>query len=201
MLISKPCSTFAAPQFMTTTRLIWKLGKFATSGKLQTKCVGGGGWLNFRIWVSRRLPNTQTTHAVSLISIIMTSSNGNIFRVTGHMCGNCPVTGKLPAQRPVTQSFDVFFDLRLNERLSKQSWGWWFETPSPPLWRHGNVGAEYLIYVFYLPLHDHVRDKFYLFIPCDQVYWAQFNRRWLKTHVLVSFHESSLQWFIFRRSF
>ena len=43
--------------------------------------------------------------------------------------GNSPVTGEFPAQRLVTQSFDVFFDLRLNKRLSKQSWGWWFETP------------------------------------------------------------------------
>ena len=40
------------------------------------------------------------------------------------------------AQRPVTRSFDVFFDLRLNKRLSKQSWCWWFETQSRPLWRH-----------------------------------------------------------------
>ena len=32
----------------------------------------------------------------------------------------------------------VFFDLRLNGRLSKQSWGWWFETPTRPLWRHRN---------------------------------------------------------------
>ena len=39
--------------------------------------------------------------------------------------GNSPVTGEFPAQRPVTQSFDVFFDLRPNKRLSKQSWGWW----------------------------------------------------------------------------
>ena len=38
----------------------------------------------------------------------------------------------------VTQSFDAFFDLRLNKRLSIQSWGWWFETPSCPLWRHPN---------------------------------------------------------------
>ena len=37
--------------------------------------------------------------------------------------GNSPVTGEFPAQRPVTQSFDVFFDLHLNNRLSKQSWG------------------------------------------------------------------------------
>ena len=45
----------------------------------------------------------------------------------------------VPTQRPVTRS-DVFFDLRLNKRLSNQSWGWWFETPSCPLWRHRNVG-------------------------------------------------------------
>ena len=50
--------------------------------------------------------------------------------------GNSPVTGEFPAQRPVTLSLDVFFDLRLNKQLSKQSWGWWFETPSRQLWRH-----------------------------------------------------------------
>ena len=50
--------------------------------------------------------------------------------------GNSPVTGQFPAQRSVTWSFDVFFDLRLNKRLTKQWRGWWFETPSCPLWRH-----------------------------------------------------------------
>ena len=30
--------------------------------------------------------------------------------------GNSPVTGEFPSQRPVTRSFDVFFDLRLNEQ-------------------------------------------------------------------------------------
>ena len=53
--------------------------------------------------------------------------------------GNSPVPGEFPAQKPVTRSFDVFFDLRLNKRLSKQMWGWWFETLSCPLWRHCNV--------------------------------------------------------------
>ena len=43
------------------------------------------------------------------------------------------------SQWPVTRSFDVLFDLRLNKGLSKQSWSWWFETPLCPLWRHGNV--------------------------------------------------------------
>ena len=50
--------------------------------------------------------------------------------------GNSPVIGEFPSQRPVPRSFDVFFDLRLNTRLNKQSRGWWFETPSRPLWRH-----------------------------------------------------------------
>ena len=52
--------------------------------------------------------------------------------------GNSPVTGEFPTQRPVMLSFDVFFDLHLNKRLSKQSWGWWFETPSRSLWCQGN---------------------------------------------------------------
>ena len=51
--------------------------------------------------------------------------------------GNSPVPGEFPTQRPVTRSFDVYFDLRPNKRLSKQSWGWWFETPS----RHRNVNV------------------------------------------------------------
>ena len=49
-----------------------------------------------------------------------------------------PVTGEFPSQRPVMRSFGVFFDLRLNKRLIKQSWGWRFEMPSHPLWRHNN---------------------------------------------------------------
>ena len=52
--------------------------------------------------------------------------------------GNSPVPGEFPAQRPVTRSFDVFFDLRQIKRLNKQSWGWWFETLSRPVWRHSN---------------------------------------------------------------
>ena len=53
--------------------------------------------------------------------------------------GNSPVTGEFPAQRPVTRSFGVFFDLRLNKQLSKQSRRWLFATPSCSLLRHCNV--------------------------------------------------------------
>ena len=71
-----------------------------------------------------------------------TSSNGDIFRVTDPLCGKSSVTDEFPTQRPVTRSFGVFFDLRLNKRLSKRPRGWWFETPSWPLWRHDNAVTE-----------------------------------------------------------
>ena len=53
--------------------------------------------------------------------------------------GNSPVTGEFPTQWPVTWSFDVFFDPRLNDWLSKQSLSWWFETPPRTLLCHSNV--------------------------------------------------------------
>ena len=53
--------------------------------------------------------------------------------------GISPVTDEFPLQRPVTRSFDVFFDLRLNKSLIKQMKDWWFQTPSRSLWRHYNV--------------------------------------------------------------
>ena len=59
------------------------------------------------------------------------------FSLLALCAGNSPVTGEFPAQRPVTPSFDVFFHLRLNKRLSKQQ----FETPSCPFWRHCNEYA------------------------------------------------------------
>ena len=68
--------------------------------------------------------------------------NGSIFRVTGPLAlggvWNPPVTGENPWQRPVTRGFGVFFDLRLNKRLSKQLRCWWFGTPWRSLWCHCN---------------------------------------------------------------
>ena len=62
--------------------------------------------------------------------------------------GNSPVPGEFPAQRPLRRSFDVFFEMRLDKRLCKQSRGWWFDTLSRRLWRHsivrrGDVPWEY----------------------------------------------------------
>ena len=80
-----------------------------------------------------------------------------LFRLEKHSSswqrGWCFIVGKeriyadglsmiFPTQRPVTLSFNASFDLRLNKRWSKQSWGWWFETPSRSLWRHRNDSSE-----------------------------------------------------------
>ena len=90
------------------------------------------------ILIHKRKFLTASPDATEILAYMMTSSNGNIFRVTGPLCGEFTGPGEFPTQRPVTRSFDEFFDLRLNKRLSKQPWGWWFETPSWSLWRQCN---------------------------------------------------------------
>ena len=59
--------------------------------------------------------------------------------------GNSPVTVVFPLQRPVTRSFDIFFNLCPNKRLSKQSWRRSYEKPSSSLWRHcdGNTYSHF----------------------------------------------------------
>ena len=87
---------------------------------------------------SRQNINKITARQRDFVGIMMTSSNGNIFRVTGHLCGE--FTG--PRWIPHTKASDAELWCLLwsaNKRLSKQSWGWWFEPQSRPLWRHRNV--------------------------------------------------------------
>ena len=81
--------------------------------------------------------------------------------------GNSLVTGEFPSQRPVTRSFDAFLDLRLNKRLSKQLWRWWFETPSPSLWRHCNGFMWLLFHVLHGCFYDH-----------DVIKWKRFPHHW-----------------------
>ena len=93
--------------------------------------------------------------------------------------GNSPVPGEFPAQRPVMRSFDVFFNLCLNKRLSKQWRGWWFETLSRPLWRQRNVisctagGGIYIIknrvkrnriHILWARLIRSFLEHFYIFV-------------------------------------
>ena len=69
---------------------------------------------------------------------MMSSSNGNIFRVTGPLWGKSIGHRWITLTRPMRPSFDVFFDLHLNKQLSKESKRRWLETPSHSSWRHCN---------------------------------------------------------------
>ena len=69
---------------------------------------------------------------------MMTSSNENIFRVTDLLWEKATGHRWIRLTRPMMQSFDVFFDLRLNKRLSKHARRQWFQTPSGSIWRHSN---------------------------------------------------------------
>ena len=96
--------------------------------------------------------------------------------------GNSPVPGEFPTQRPETRSFDVFFDLRPIKRLSKHWWCWWFETPSCPLWRHGNVHTRTLCWKFssapYLLFNknsDRKRLPWLQSIYEHYVFWKKYN--------------------------
>ena len=70
--------------------------------------------------------------ALVVISII-----GTFSALLALCVGNSPVTGEF--QLTKASDFYVFLDLCLNKRLSKQSLGWWFVTPSCSLWRHCNA--------------------------------------------------------------
>ena len=94
-------------------------------------------WHNrLRLHINHHPLNTWRRHQMETFSALLA------------ICAeNSPVPGEFTAQRPVTRSFDVFFDLRLNKLLSKQAWGWWFEMLSRPLWRHCNRKKVYVILV------------------------------------------------------
>ena len=103
--------------------------------------------------------------------------------------GTSRASGEFPAQRPVTRSFDVFFDLRLNKWLSKQPWGSRFETPSSPLWRHCNAGqycgcwctGPFLVFHeerFQLPApsqYCEMSENVYFHVPCNKSKTARFG--------------------------
>ena len=89
--------------------------------------------------------NSMQNIVVNLISLMMKYSSWwhhqmeTFSALLALYTENSPVTGEIPIQRPVMRNFDVFFDLRPNKQLSKQSRGWWFEMPPGPLWSHCNV--------------------------------------------------------------
>ena len=129
--------------------------------------------------INRYLRNNDAKDTLSIclqfsLLYLMTSSNGHIVRVTDPLCGEINGHRWIPLTKASDADFDVFFDLCLNKQLSKQSWGWWFETPSRSLWHHYNeiIGKQY-----YAPNCGHVT-------PCE--YNCFFRIRWWFPDHLVS---------------
>ena len=135
---------------------------------------------------------------------MMTSSNGNIFRVTGPLCGEFTGPGEFPTQRPVTRSFDVYFDLRLNKRLCKQSWGWWFETLLCPLWRHSNGITKNVKHIwrnstvlqsYFLRLLIRIREKLVLFwLRQYGLLWVSMVSSIMTSYCPLVYHITSSSW-------
>ena len=76
---------------------------------------------------------------------MMTSSNGNIFRVTGHLYGEFTGRRWIPHTKASDAELWCFLWSASDKRFSKQSWGWWFKTLSHPLWRQCNGDAMALM--------------------------------------------------------
>ena len=71
-----------------------------------------------RNFQSHKFMRAEQKNAIDRSWIMMTSSNGNIFRVTGPLCGEFTGHPWNPLTEAVTRSFGIFFDLCLNKRLT-----------------------------------------------------------------------------------
>ena len=153
---------------------------------------------------------------------MMTLSNGNIFRVTGHLCGEFTGPRWIPRTKASDAEIWCFIYMRLNKRLNKQSWGCWFETLSRPLWRQcnvytgtwkknnrpwGNLLSEYRVHVHVSQLqfakslstwirlqnHNESRKMYIMKINLEKMYV-------MRTHIdikmTVKLHFHSLAWII-----
>ena len=105
-------------------------------------CITAASFLHSRVTVgflSQRASNTETwwRHQMGTFSALLA------------ICaGNSPSPRWIPRTKASDAELWCFFsDLRLNKRLSKQPWGWWFGTLSRPLWRHCNEAC---------PCHCHI---------------------------------------------
>ena len=120
-------------QSFSLNKLFWKI----LSAKCQPFCFGliVLRKKNFGEWDNPWLTHNQKWLKIKVTEFAKVWPHDDviqwkkIFHILAHCVGNSPVTGEFTSQRPVTWSFDVFFDLCLNKLLSKQSRCWWFETP------------------------------------------------------------------------
>ena len=138
------------PYKIITCWLIWpqdiSAHSIMTSSYIQCATMGMAVWRNHQKYEMVSMETGSNLISSTEVSLIygIASIHDDVIKWK-HLPRNWPFLRGIhrspvnsPHKRPVTRSFDVYFDLRPNKRLSKQSWGWWIETPSRPFWRHRN---------------------------------------------------------------
>ena len=108
-----------------------------------------------------------------------------------------------PHKGPVMWPWPCTKHICLNKRLIKQSWGWWFETPLRPLWRHCNVIFTprcVLHHIFFLQIQSscitHESDKIPV-IPMEVFgyYWINNNTEFLSCQItLIKVSQTKSLW-------
>ena len=127
-----------ATEYGVYNHIYVKVGMFihpSNSGLTEPQLLLGHGWVITPIWSYGWI---HLCGCYFVFSLLFAPKLEPFSALLALCAGNSPVTDEFPTQRPMTRSFDVFFDRCLNKRFSKQSWGWWFEMPSRPLWHHCN---------------------------------------------------------------
>ena len=120
--------------------------------------------------------------------LMMPSSNGNVFRVTDPLCREFTGHRWIPRTKVSDAELWWFLWYAPHKRSSKQSWGWWFETPSGSLWRHCNVYHAWYtcscLPCIYLPdQHEHFLMYF------NQYRFVSNNKNMLEKY---AFHEKNI---------
>ena len=100
--------------------------------------------------------------------------------------GNSPVTGEVPSQKPVMRSFDVFFDLCMNKRLSKQWWGWYLRRHRA----HYEVIVMVYLLAFYIPICN---------IEQERLSFWQISVTWIRDVICHIDNFQCSQWRKFRQ--
>ena len=123
-----------SPLFVT-----WKIGR----DRRLRGCIG--------TFTAMSLHNALREYAVTRSELSHIPHSMMTSALLAFCVGNSAVTSEFHAQRAVTRSADVFFDLHLNQQLSKRWRRWWFEMPLCSLWCHCNgCGCNVQFIIFFL---------------------------------------------------
>ena len=139
---------------------------------------------------------------------MMTSSNGNIFCVTGSLRGELTGLRWIPVTKAIDAELRCFFDLRLNKRLSKQSWDWCFVTPSRSFWRHCNACFQFLSsisgsygIIFHSLLSSMAGETYIKQVECNHYFLHTLDENYCRADDTVSYDtlikRSTEKWHVF----